>query len=413
MLTLTPGQEAALNSVVGLILDSAPEIRLAGPAGTGKTTLMKSLVATIQEMGPGVTVVTPTNKAAKVLKTKGIGDAATLYARFFTTDEELYGKRGAERARLRFLPNYTLDSDSLPEGKLDWSDIIVVDEASMLTTWVLQHLKRMCDTLILVGDPHQLPPVGDQQNPAGYFCSAEPHVELTEVLRQAGDSPILELATAVRAGRFPAHVVAQLTPRESLASWARADRRIIAFTNKNRRAINMAVRQCLGHTGVLPKPGELLVCNDNVGGSLLNGTEVTVVAFDYKPWDWKGVLTYEDADGKRGTAQINLGRFLDDVPEGSFKVTPELQKAINTGKAMTDDTSVSFSYGYCITAHKAQGSEWSEVAVLDERVVLNRVSADNPEMPRRWVYTAITRAADRLLFVDYNWVRNASHRTAA
>ena len=81
-----------------------------------------------------------------------------------------------------------------------------------------------------------------------------------------------------------------------------------------------------------------------------------------------------------------------------------MEHVIKAGKVL--DQGLSFSYGYCITAHKAQGSEWDECCVIDERLVLGKVDPSG-NTSRRWIYTAITRAAKRLTFADYRWIKNA------
>lgn len=394
---LTDEQERALIQIQELREEGAKEIRFAGPAGTGKTTLIKQLLADLP--GADIEVVTPTNKAAKVLRSKGV-PAATLYSVFFTPEDEAEGRK-ASGGRVRFLPNYQLSNFS--EGKRDFADTIVCDEASMLQTWLLQHLRRMCNTLILVGDPHQLPPVSDQINPDGYFVTAKPHVELVTVMRQGEGSPILDLATHIRNGRFPDALVRNLAPRDQFHQWLSADKKIIAFTNAHRRQINLIARRVLGFEGVLPKPGDRLVCNDNHDSAILNGTEVEVVQFSWKMPDLLGKLVCSDEEGRTHTLDLNMGKFLLDLPEESYPAA-KMEHVIKAGKVL--DQGLSFSYGYCITAHKAQGSEWGECCVIDERFVLGKVDPSG-NTARRWIYTAITRAAKRLTFADYRWIKNA------
>jgi len=87
---LTDEQERALIQIQELREDGAKEIRFAGPAGTGKTTLIRQLLADLP--GADIEVVTPTNKAAKVLRSKGV-PASTLYSVFFTPEDEAEGRK--------------------------------------------------------------------------------------------------------------------------------------------------------------------------------------------------------------------------------------------------------------------------------------------------------------------------------
>ncbi len=438
---LNQGQRAALDTIIAMWGEKQREIRLSGPAGTGKTTLIRALRDELD--GHDIDVVTPTNKAASVLNKKGV-KASTLYAKFFTSSQELnpmpteaeieamraegdseekiqnlLRQRKNDRKKLTFHPNYELKT--VGDGKRQWADTIVVDEASMVQAWVLGHLRKMCTTLILVGDQHQLPPVNDKLVPDGYFVTRDPHVELTKVERQAGDSPILELASAIRVNQFPDPLVRSLAPTETFERTVREkpNRKIIAFTNAHRREINFLVRKIRGLHGVIPKPGETLICNSNIDSGLLNGTEVQVVSFDW-PFEVDQAskivtgppvasLSYVSETGDLGCVQVNIGRFLEDLHPDALAGW-NLDKTIAVSRDL--DEGAFFSYGYCITAHKAQGSEWDEVCVIDERFILGKVDPTGGSC-RRWIYTAITRAAKTLVFADYRWVKPSASRRGA
>lgn len=399
---LTIEQSNALETVIKRADAGQHVISLAGPAGTGKTTMLQSLA---DEMGDDVAIVTPTNKAAAVLRKKGVLDAATLYSVFFTPYEESPGV-------VRFEPNHQITSKgrALGPDKIDFADTILLDEASMLQTWLVQHLKQMCNTLVLIGDPHQLPPVGDRQNPDGYFCTRRHDAELTEVLRQGADSPILDLATDIRLGRFPAGKVAQFAPRAPFGRWYDGSQKIIAFTNAHRREINTWCRASLGRKGVLPQPGDLMVCGTTASDRLFNGTEFEVIAFT---WDRKGhlaVLQLRTEDGIEMIQLIDMLFFLEDMPPGAVpvEVLGSVRTVRHAATAKGDDVvGISASYSYCITAHKSQGSEWDSVCVVDERFVLGKVDPGG-KMTQRWLYTSITRARENLLFADFRWFKAAA-----
>lgn len=406
MIQLTDEQQVALGRILDLRSERRAEISLSGPAGTGKTTLMKHLMP---ELDDEAVVVTPTNKAAKVLRSKGL-DASTLYSVFFSALEE----QTPTGKRLRFVPNCELPPKSLGEGKLDFCDTIVIDEASMLKSWELKQLRRMCNTLVLVGDPHQLPPVNDKSHPDGYFCTKAHDIELTTVLRQAGDSPILELATHIRNRRFPAELVRSFAPKRSFSGWLTHNepQKVLAFTNAHRRDLNMTIRRSLGRglgadTAILPQPGDILVSNDNVTDTIVNGSEVVVQSFK-----WSGAVTGDllvtDENGDLAEIELNVGKFLADQPP--HLVPGRYQKIIDGGRSI--DEGAFLTYGYAITAHKAQGSEWDEVCVIDERYVLAKVDPTGETM-RRWLYTGITRAAKRLVFAEFPWVKVSRDRVAA
>lgn len=397
---LIPSQEAAVESLVSAVNSGTRLVSLAGPAGTGKTTTMKVLHSELvgDPGDPECVVVTPTNKAAQVLRWKGV-PADTLYSIFFTPVEEADG-------RLSFKPNHTLLE--VPEGKLRYCPTIVVDESSMLVQWAIRQLQMMCKTLILVGDHHQLPPVGDKACPEGYFVTRQHDIELTEVLRQADGSVILELATHIRNGSFPADLIRSISPRRAFSETYDGSQKIIAFTNNHRRLINQVARRILGRRSVLPVPGDVLVANSTVNDWIFNGTEVTVESFSWDAAKRSPVagLDVVGVDGRKAPGLLlDMHLFLEDQAPGG--VPPAVLAAVESNKRAAQAKhdwpgAGSFSYGNCITAHKAQGSEYPSVIVMDERPVLSRV-ANGTDMPRRWLYTAFTRASENLIFAPKNW----------
>ena len=243
-LVLTTSQQEAIEHIIDLTIEKQQKtISMSGSAGTGKTTCMASLTEALTALGLDFEVVTPTNKAAGVLQSKGV-DAATLYAKFFIREE----KRDQDgRKKLTFIPCYL--AQTVPGGKRDGAEIIIVDEASMLGSWALGHLRKMCHTLILVGDSNQLPPVNDRDNPRGYFCTREHDAHLTEVLRNDGD--ILRLATAIRESkdgiRLKGISVDDFYPDEDFETLFAIERpQLICWRNVVRQSLNARARKVLG-----------------------------------------------------------------------------------------------------------------------------------------------------------------------
>jgi exodeoxyribonuclease-5 len=221
-----------------------------------------------------------------------------------------------------------------------------------------------------------LPPIGE----AGYFTSREPDYLLTEVHRQALNSPVIKLATVVRnritdnagwlrPGRYGDSAVVR--PSLSIDELLNHDQ-IIVGTHRTRTHINKAVRAALGYEGDLPCVGERLLClKNNRCKGLRNGTLWTVTKIVDEDDDGYIELVVKDDNNNCVEVSAPIEAFL--IKDGS-------------GGEIPGDP---FTYGYAITCHKAQGSQWGSVAVIDESHCFRRHRW-------HWLYTAITRAAERV-----------------
>jgi exodeoxyribonuclease-5 len=236
--------------------------------------------------------------------------------------------------------------------------------------------------VLVIGDPAQLPPVKS----AGFFVG-EPDATLTEIHRQAKDDPIIWLSMIVREGGTldyghygESSVIhrSQLTPEEAVG----ADQLLVG-RNVTRWAKNARSREILGFPGLLPCQGEKLVClrNDHDKG-LLNGTTWIVQA--------PGIL-------KNGFSERCL--FLEVKPDGepdaeTVKICCRPEAFENPAEEEKPDDNYpkdfdAFSFGYALTVHKSQGSQWNHVVLLNESGAFRGHA-------KRWLYTGITRAAEKL-----------------
>ena len=395
---LTSSQTAALESILAGVDAGVPLLSLSGAAGTGKTTLIKVLADNLL----GAEVCTPTNKAAQVLNSKGIL-ATTFYKKFYVLEETVDGKP-------RFISCKKFQAENnggLPDGKMSHTPILIIDEASMVTSRMIHEMQRMCDTLILVGDHNQLPPVGDRDHPQGIFGSLKHTAELTEVMRQAEGSLILTLADALR--RDDASVGKMLRhfePEGSFQDLVREGAQMIAFTNKERQRINHVCRRVLGFDQPVPMPGDRMVVTNNFSEDFINGTVFTVDHFD---WDGKNALAEIRIGG--WTTTMNMVPFIKDQIGSQRLVLEE-----NFDPKDDDELRLEATFAYCLTAHKAQGSEWQDVVVFDQRSLIRKVAENDPrgalspdEFARRWTYTAITRARKNLYWAP-TWYAQATER---
>jgi exodeoxyribonuclease-5 len=397
---LTASQDQALGKILAAVGDGHPLVSLSGAAGTGKTTLIAKLI----EYLPGAVVCTPTNKAAQVLNAKGI-EATTFFKKFYILEDE---REGAPRfiSCKKYLAERR---GGLPEGKIDWADYLIIDEASMVTARSVSEMARMCGTLILVGDHNQLPPVGDREFPAGLFGSLDHTAELTEIMRQSEGSLILTLAGALRENSPKVgQMLKHFEPQGSFQDLVHAGAQMIAFTNKERQRINHVSRRVLGFTQPYPQPGDRMVVTNNYTEDFINGT-----VFEVADFEWDQVSPYAAITIGKWRTTLNMIPFIgDQVASQRFLLEENLVRPTTPD----DLPRLEATFAYCLTAHKAQGSEWPDVVVFDQRSLIKKVAEGDPrgvltpdEFVRRWTYTAATRASKNLYWAP-TWYAQATER---
>ena len=401
----SPKQERALKSVDEWLNDpSSPQVfRLFGYAGTGKTTLARHFA---EGVGGDVLFGAFTGKAAHVLRKKGCEGASTIHSLIYHTADKststlkelekllqeltaeltregkdpIQSKKAQELAeRIRrekanaSRPSFRLNFDS-PVRK---ASLVVIDECSMVDGQMGEDLLSFGTKVLVLGDPAQLPPVGG----AGFFTEGvEPDIMLDEIHRQAEDSPIIHMATLIRNGQplvMGSYGDSKVIETSSLtADMALSAGQIIVGRNKTRFGYNRRLRQLHGFTDALPQEGDRLVClRNNHDLGLLNGAIWRTVATS-PPADDRVWLTLQPEDSDTVLdAECHTQHFLGKADALPFYERKEAEE---------------FDFGYALTCHKSQGSQWDEVFVLDESWCFR---ADRS----RWLYTAITRAAEKVV----------------
>ena len=240
--------------------------------------------------------------------------------------------------------------------------------------------------ILVIADPMQLPPV----NGAGFFMQFEPSVMLDEVHRQALDSPILRLANDIRQGkrlwrkgRYGEVVISDRAhPRVACEHDV-----VLVGTNDSRKTWNRHLRLRRGFIRGSqkyrePQPDETLVC-------LRNDYSVEDEIFNGQLWNvhWVGHDTFRTRDGV--LIPIIKLSLRNDEGRTEVRVDP---RCFNGGAEWVRGLQ-SFDFGYALTVHKAQGSEWSRVLLINEARAF-------PGWSRSWLYTAITRASKHLTIID-------------
>jgi exodeoxyribonuclease-5 len=368
MTTFTPHQDAALKAV-GDWLKAKPGrrgtpqvFRLFGYAGTGKTTLARHLAEGVDGK---VLFAAFTGKAAHVMRSKGCERASTIHSLIYKARDSGEGT-----------PSFDLWDDA-PASK---AELIVIDECSMVDQELGRDLLSFNVPVMVLGDPAQLPPIQG----GGFFTGAEPDAMLTEVHRQAQNDPIVRLSMDVRAGRELEPGVygeTQVVDKTSLDPQRVLDAdQILVGRNNTRRAYNARMRERRGFGGPLPASGDKLVClRNNRRKGLLNGALWSVRE---KPSTRRDILkmrlaSEDDAGGK----PIKVSVRSECVTGAIDQLEWPLRKRYDE-----------FDYGYVLTVHKAQGSQWDDVVLFDESFAFQ-------DSRQRWLYTGVTRAAKRLTVV--------------
>lgn len=393
----SPQQAAALGAVGRWIADptALPIFRLFGYAGTGKTTLARHLATSCR----APIFAAFTGKAASVLREKGCTGATTIHSLMYnvsTRDRSVLtglrvklmemDERHPDYAETKF--DFEQEQDKVrrpwfhvnPESVLTAADLIIIDEVSMVDARVGKDLLSFGKKILVLGDPAQLPPIAG----GGYFTNATPDVLLTEIHRQALDNPILRWATLVREGGLVPY------GDEGTARKLRRDRvddpwlagkagQILCGKNETRRALNQRIRKQLGRTNPFPVFRDTLVMlqNDHRLG-ILNGTLGRCQSTEPLVQPDGNVCLNIAYDRK-----ILFDLVVDPCAFLGKECTHERQRDV-----------LQMDYGYALTVHKAQGSQWDDVTLYDDGFAKR-----DPEQRRRWLYTAITRAAKRLTIV--------------
>lgn len=476
---LTSEQSAALSAVRSFLCDDTQDaFILRGSAGTGKTTLIAKLVETLEEMNLSCELLAPTGRAARILgnKIKQITgkpeyEGSTIHRTIYTLTQ-LEVNEEAETAndpgvRMLFplkeeeatVSLFVIDESSMVGDKENHGDVMQFGSGRLLKDIVtyarMRRPGRMNDhltKLLFVGDPAQLPPVGEKSSPAlsedylrQEFSLQVGSFDLNSVLRQAQGSAILDRATELRdamlAGRYNTF---SLQPNgqdieqvdagiavDLIVQGLQAKESSVAVAHSNATALeyNRNIRERRWGDPSLPiQVGETLLVNRNSTRHVLsNGDLVKViqVGADAKkvPVNLKGghyvelsfrevTAAFRDGDGSIiQTACLVLENLLDSPHR---ELTPLEQRALLVDfrkrhpdlhpksaefrRAIREDpyfNALQVKYGYAMTCHKAQGGEWNTVIVDfdSSRGARNALFF-------RWAYTAITRAAKKLIVVN-------------
>jgi len=287
-------------------------------------------------------------------------------------------------------------------------DLIFIDESSMVNKIIWDDLRKYNIPIIAVGDHGQLPPIGDDFN-----LMLNPQYVLTEVKRQSLENPLIKLSQEVRiGGEIPygfydknCHNIFKLNWNTTKCktifdkiNFNTNDIIVLCGFNKTRVSINQMIRNKLNFHSVEPYAGERVIClKNNKYNKIMNGMIGSVLFLMYEDKDIYNMSVLMDGIDNIYTGIVHNGCFntIDYI-----KVTNEIfvdkyreyqEKVKNLGYDQLD----LFDFGYCISVHKSQGSEWKKVILFEERSHMW-----DDLFYSRWLYTAITRAKEKLFVIS-------------
>ena len=424
--TPSPQQAAAIAKIVDWYRNphrKQPVFRLFGYAGSGKSTITAHAIEALGLVPKnrdgivpgGVLFAAYTGKAALVMTRKGT-PASTIHSLIYRVSEatpeeiarvekeaadlrasigtlppaeQLFAMERLKRLELRLAdihqPRFVLNEQSLVRD----AELIVLDEVSMVGPEMAADLLAFGKPILVLGDPGQLPPIKG----AGAFTDVPPDVMLTEIHRQAGESAIIRLATMARQGEpipYGGHDdhVWKMRRTDISAEQLLRGGQVICGRNATRLHLNAAMKRAAGFAGVHPEGrGEKIICLKNRHDlGLINGMFVSLADIQHEGHlSFSATVITEDGTSIAGRHRFYKGHYDDHVVFDS-------ERARRDWKDMRG--LIETVWGYAITCHKAQGSQWENVVIFDDG--LGRTAEDRS----RWLYTAITRAERGLAILD-------------
>jgi exodeoxyribonuclease-5 len=452
----TGGQRALFDKLSDFILSRSSDqiFVLKGYAGTGKTTVVRSLVQSLPALRGKTVLLAPTGRAAKVLSNY-TGKQA------FTIHKKIYFKKAGYEGGFSFTLQQNMHADT----------IFIVDEASMISSSgglgagggfgggsLLDDLisyvfnGNNCK-LILIGDTAQLPPVGLDVSPAldieflkaSYYFQLGWH-ELTEVVRQTEDSGILTNATEIRkqisadAGNKPHFILDHFKDikrlggdeledalNDAYSKFGAEDTMVICRSNKRANIFNQQIRARIrwqenelstGDYMMVVKNNYFWLPEESKAGFIANGDIIQLTGIG-KIQEMHGfrfadvrmrMIDYPDEPELE--TRLLLDTIMSEAPALSNEDNKRLYEAVSEDygdvadrrlrlKKVKEDgffNALQVKFAYAVTCHKAQGGQWPCVFVEQGYLTDEMINTEY----LRWLYTAVSRASEKLYLVNFN-----------
>ena len=372
---------------------------IAGYAGTGKTHAASNFIEEIGLEEDEVKYAAFTGKAALVLQRKGV-NATTIHKLIYDIEyynEFVLDKDGNKvknsNGKFKTIQKFRFVKRTKLDEKIK---LIILDECSMINQSMWDDIRSYDIPIIVLGDTQQLPPIIGEP-----VLLKNPDVELTQIVRQQSKSYLIDIATEAREGKYIT-VPDNRKYKNSNDVWIIYEDEvtdkilmgvdiILCGTNKKREAINNHIRyNILGRESKLPEKGDKLICRKN-NWNLLIGDDIPLIN------GMSGIVLNNIEKESMTNKSIVIDFKPDFLDEYYHNIEVDRVVFESTDKkevrnAMKYGNTNKFEFGYAITTHLSQGSEWDKVLIFEEWM-------GDKDYMSKWLYTAITRAKKKVIIV--------------
>lgn len=384
-MNLSNKQQEVFDEIMHFFLSSDDPVYIfSGVAGSGKSTIINLINNTLtKEFHKTTAVITLTGKAVSTLKDKGISNAQTIHSYMYVPV---------------LAPNGDLIGFDLADPDELLEDFIIIDEGSMVNEEIFEDIYNLGKKILVVGDVNQLPPISKTD----FNIMEESDYRLEEIHRLAADNPIIQLSQHIlEYGDIPRKFASdkiKFIPRKGMNDHLKkfgADYDIVLCgMNKTRRTINRIVRNAQGYEYNTPSIGERVIClrNDKSNG-IFNGEMFHIKSmnqYDYNVKGKKQDLTKYVITDEKG---FHYSVIVHDDVWGGDDVWMQYIYKTNDWTGETDKTMLNlFDFSSSVTTWKSQGSEYQNVAFVDEDVSF---FVDRG----KFRYTSVTRSKDIITII--------------
>ncbi|MCB0480093.1 MAG: AAA family ATPase [Flavobacteriales bacterium] len=449
----TEDQQYFIRQFASFILEPTSEsvFILRGYAGTGKTTMVKTIVTSLNTLKIKSVLLAPTGRAAKVLANYSGKSASTIHRRIYKLQDQNGSDFGFTKVKNKSTNTiFIVDESSMISGSSQSFDGLF-GGSNLLSDLIEYVLEGEHCKLLFIGDVAQLPPVGEKVSPSlsqssllKLFGLDSKMVELKEVLRQEIDSGILSNATLQRerlvSGEFKPSLISNQTDVIVISgqelgdylesSYGRSgihDAIVLCRSNKRANQFNQEIRTRLLFREEEVESSDLLMVVKNnyfwleptsTAGFIANGDTMEVLkvidrvekhGFRFATCEVK-MIDYPKEPAFE--CKLLLDTIMADGPSLTKLEHDKLYHGVLSEYAHIRDRKLRFQkikedpiynalqvkFAYAVTCHKAQGGQWKEVFIDQGYITEEMLGIEY----MRWIYTAITRASEKLYLLNFS-----------